>query len=159
MDYNKLDIRRPKLDDSKDMFKYCSDKETTKFLSFETHKTIKDTEFAIENILLKNNNAYVITYNNICIGTIDYRKDDNNNYELGYVLNKKYHNKGIITYFAKILIDRIKENKDANIFIYYEKDNIASKRVAEKLGFIETGIKRKQKIKNKERISIESKLI
>ena len=132
------------LSDDKDMFEYGSDQEVVKFLSWGPHETVADARYAIKEYFLMRPKkglpvgyAIVDTKDNKMIGTIDYHTLVAPDVaELGYVLNRKYWNKGImslvINEVIKVGFHTLGYKK---ITIRHLVDNIASQKVIEKAGF------------------------
>lgn len=155
METKRTIIREFKNSDLNDMFEYCSQNEVGINAGWSKHKDIEETRKILE--MFKNNFKNDIEYNfaiyhksdNKVIGSICYRntklellKDteyENMNdkfVEIGFVLNKNYWNKGIMTEVASNFIQFIfNEIKADFITASYFNDNLASKKVQEKLGF------------------------
>ena len=123
-----------------DIFEYASDPETTKYMIWETHKSLLDTFSFIEGALKKEiETSYLcwgIEHNGKIIGMVDMTfNEDHNRYEIGYILNKAYWNKGIMTKAAITVINYFR-SCGVNQFVGVPFiDNIASRRVLEKCGF------------------------
>ncbi len=65
-------------------------------------------------------------------------------YEIGWVLNKEYHNQGIITALAKAVLKyAFEEDKAHRVVATCQPENIASKRVCEKSGMRLEGLFKK----------------
>lgn len=138
----RLIIRTFKSTDVQDLYEYCSDEEVTRYVTFDTYTSIEDANKRIE-FLIKNYHeltqpiTWAIEYkqNGKVIGSIDYVKwsTKNKSGEIGYILNKKYWNKGIMTEALKAVIKFGFENMDLNrIQIRCDERNIGSYKVMEK---------------------------
>ena len=82
-------------------------------MSWDTYKSINMAVDYIENVLLKYSKNEIAPWgiewieNSKLIGSIDFVKYDEKNFsaEIGYVLNKKYWNKGIMTEVLKEIVE------------------------------------------------------
>ena len=105
-------LRKFTKNDIDDLYEYASDSEVTQFLSWDTYKSIDMAVDYIENVLLKYSKNEIAPWgiewreNSKLIGSIDFVQYDEKNFsaEIGYVLNKKYWNKGIMTEALKEII-------------------------------------------------------
>ena len=109
----------------------------------------KTTEAALEHIRWINNRAYEnrlvfnlyiwVTQLNVCIGRvyIHAKPELNGEVEIGYGISEAYRNNGYTTEAAKALVQYAfeKAGQDALAAIV-KPENIASRRVLEKLGFV-----------------------
>lgn len=132
-------LRKVNIEDAKALFEFSKDSEVTKYLTWEAHKNISETIDVISNYYLtKDPVSYVIVNkDNVAIGVIDFNETNRSCYkEIGYFLNPKYHNKGIMTNAVKKLLEiGFKELNYEVIAISHVSENIKSKRVIEKAGF------------------------
>lgn len=142
-------LRSFTIEDAKDVFEYASDSEVTKYLTWEAHKNIEETINVIKTFYL-NNNTFCIELKNEkkCIGAIELRPK-NTIFSFGYVLNRKYWNRGIMTEVLEKMIEISFEELGAKVFegSYFE-GNEASGAVMKKCGMICQGVKRKFECKN-----------
>ncbi|MFD2444794.1 GNAT family N-acetyltransferase [Bacillus sp. CGMCC 1.16607] len=145
----RLILRKVTLDDANDVFLYGSNEEVSKYVTWNTHQTLSESEGFIQFILEQYENKKLglwgIEYkeNGQFIGTIDFVswQPHHKIAETGYVLSQDYWSKGIITEAAKELIKFGFENMDlariqARCFI----ENIGSWKVMEKIGMTFEGI-------------------
>lgn len=133
------------IEDAKDMFIYGSDEEVVKYLPWGPYKSMEESVWSIENLFLNRPEkgiplAYAIVFkaNNQMIGTCDFHSVNNeeNSGEIGFVLNRNYWNKGIMTQACKLLIDFGFNHLGYDVIkIAHDQRNEASKRVIQKLGF------------------------
>ncbi|MFC7679290.1 GNAT family N-acetyltransferase [Paenibacillus sp. GCM10028914] len=153
----RLILRKVTMQDAEDMFAYASNDDVSRYVPWETHRTIEDSRGFISFIEQRYDNKAVspwgIEYkeNGRMIGTIDFVlwQPMHQVAELGYVLGKDYWGKGLMSEaagellrfgFAKMDLVRIQARCIA--------ENIGSQRVMEKIGMTFEGIQRKG-MKNK----------
>jgi len=147
---NRLILRKFKKEDAEDVFEYASDDETTEFLIFETHKSIEESTAVIFDYYLSRPGIFAIEFEKKCIGCIDFSVDpDHEKAGFGYVLNRKFWNKGFMTEalaaILKLCFEKLELNRvEANHYV----GNEGSGKVMQKCGMkLEgTGI-REEKIK------------
>ena len=125
---------------------YCFDSENIKYM----HASIDYSLQGIKEYLLsttlewekENPSLYVfaITLDGHHIGSISLRINEDNSCELGWMINRKFHNQGYATEAAEELLKFAKNQLKINHFIAHcDSENIASSRVMEKIGMIKTG--------------------
>ncbi|KXB67827.1 acetyltransferase, GNAT family [Parvimonas sp. KA00067] len=138
MQSERLIFRKFNLDDIDDVYEFGSDDETCEFVTWDKHKNLIETKKVVEDIFMKNEYCFAIVekISNKCIGSFDFRADiKNNSLTFGYVLNKKYWNKGYMSETLNFMLDyafnTLKVNKVCGLHI---KENVASGRVMEKCG-------------------------
>ena len=152
LETERLILRRVTLDDADDMFLYGSNEEVSKYVTWNSHKTLADTNEFINFILNKYENNQVAPWgieykeNGKFIGTIDFVswKPNHKMAEIGYVISQEYWGNGLTTEAAKEVIRFGFEKMDlvriqARCFV----ENIGSARVMEKTGMSFEGIIRK----------------
>ena len=149
----RLILRKITTDDVNDIFEYASVPEVTTFVLWETHRSKQDSldfvKFAEEQF---NNNLSIIWGIEIknekkLIGTIDLRnwKAIHKCGEVGYVVSKKYWNKGYVSEATKAVIKfGFKELHMNRIEAHCEEENIGSWKVMEKCGMKFEGILREK---------------
>lgn len=149
-EFDEIVMRPFHFEDATDMFEnYCSDNEVTKYLTWQTHKSIAQTQEYLQSFLYKYNTdnffywAIVDKKTNKVIGAIDLNSKDNFGGELGYVLSKKYWGKGIIPMCARKVIDYAFQLGFRRIFAKCMVENNNSERVMQKIGMQYEGIMRK----------------
>jgi [ribosomal protein S5]-alanine N-acetyltransferase len=140
------------------IFEYASDPEVTKYLRFETHKSLEDAKDYFSKVCVWYANqpdhfplAIELKQDKKMIGTIGFVKFDlqNDCAELGYVLSKKYWGHGYATEVAKKLIEfGFNQLKLHRIEAIVKKINISSVRVLEKIGMQQEGLLRDKMKKN-----------
>ncbi|MEH7418753.1 GNAT family protein [Neobacillus drentensis] len=152
LETERLILRKVKLDDVEDMFSYGSNEEVSKYVTWNTHKTLSDTKEFIDFILTKYKSGQVAPWgieykdNGKLIGTIDFVWWEPNHKmaEIGYVISQDYWGNGLTTEAAKEVIKFGFEKMNlvriqARCFV----ENIGSARVMEKTGMSFEGIIRK----------------
>ena len=147
LETNRLLLRPFKMEDAKDMFEgWTSDDEVTKYLSWNTHKSIDDTisilTFWIDQYKKSErlNCAIVLKENNQLIGSIDVCGYINDVPIIGYTLSRKYWNNGYMTEACQKVINYLFELGYNQVKIDAAVDNIGSNKVIKKCGgtYIET---------------------
>jgi [ribosomal protein S5]-alanine N-acetyltransferase len=150
----RLLLRRMRLDDAEAMFAYASDPEVTRYVPWDTHHSIEDSEsfltFAIEGyergdfggwgVVLKDSGVFIGT----CGLDAGYAPE-HARAELGYVLSREHWGKGLMLEavravirfgFGRIGLNRIEARCIA--------ENTASARVMEKAGMTYEGTLRER---------------
>jgi ribosomal-protein-alanine N-acetyltransferase len=149
---SRLILRPIKIEDAQDLFDYASDEEVVRLLSWPKHENVQRSETSIRDHFLTRPErgipeayAIILKQNNKMIGTVDVhtvRFEDVG--EIGYVLNKDYHNQGLM---SEALIAALPiwfhHCGFRRLEIMHNETNIGSRRVIEKAGFIQEGIYRK----------------
>lgn len=152
LETERLLLRKITLEDAWDMHYYGSNENVSKYVTWETHKSLSDTREFIEFVLTKYENKKIAPWgieykeNGKLIGTIDFVSWQlkNNIAEIGYVLSQDYWGKGITTEAAKEVIKFGFENMDlVRIQARCDIENIGSARVMEKVGMTFEGVIRK----------------
>lgn len=138
----RLTLRRFRADDAPHMFKnWANDKDVCKYMRWEPHADILETEKTISDwlTLYEKNNFYLwtITLNpsNIPIGSIGLFCINENDecYEVGYCIGKNHWNNGYVSEALKSIIKFGFESVGINrIEAYHSVKNPASGKVMEK---------------------------
>jgi ribosomal-protein-alanine N-acetyltransferase len=149
LETGRLLLRRMRLDDAEAMFAYASDPEVTRYVLFETHRTVEDSEaflrLAVEGyergdfggwgVVLKDSGAFVGT----CGMDVNYAPE-HARAELGYVLSRDHWGRGLMTEAVRAVIrfgfGRMELNRIQARCI---AENTASARVMEKAGMTYEG--------------------
>lgn len=155
LETKRLLLRKYKKEDMDDLYEYASDEEVTRYLTFETYKNMEDANQYIQTLLEKYRNGNEVSpwaiewkQNHKMIGSIGINQWDIENYyiQIGYVLNKKYWNQGIMTEALKTVIDFAFKNMNIErIELTHDVRNIGSGKVMLKNGLKQEGILRKSK--------------
>ncbi|TMW71872.1 GNAT family N-acetyltransferase [Alteribacter natronophilus] len=157
----RLRLRPFQLEDAPDLFSYASSALVSRFLPWEAHRTLSDSEEFVSFILKQYEEgrpapwAVELKETGNVIGTIDFVAwfPEHRRAELGFVLSEEYWGRGLIAEAARRVIaygfdylDLVKIKAPAIT------ENVQSRRVLEKLGFKLEGIlKQEYIIKGKSR--------
>lgn len=143
LETERLVLRRLKIEDANEVFKnWTSDDEVSKYMRWTTHKDIEETRSWLqeEEKNYKNNDYYTwgIELKEIgeLIGSISalYREDDR--YEIGYGIGRKYWRKGYTTESLKKVMDYLINDVGIKRFkCSHAKLNPVSGIVMQKVGF------------------------
>lgn len=126
---------------------WTSDPAVTKFMRYSTHNSPDDTRAWLESDMNANegedlyNWEFVLKETGEIIGTggFTYNKDEDL-YEIGYNIMKKYWHQGKTTEIASEFVRFAKEDlKATRLFGCHAVDNVNSGKVLKKLGFVYTG--------------------
>ena len=139
---NRLILRTIKKEDTQAVFNnWASDPEVTKYLTWPTHKSIKDTERVMDRWLKENDDPKTIRYgialkdSGELIGMIDVVSYIDNNPAIGYCLSRKYWNKGFMTEACNAFMEYLFAIGYQTILIEADENNIGSNKVIQKCGF------------------------
>lgn len=117
---------------------WASDKEVTRFLSWEPHKSPAETEEIVKSWInaLRYNWCILDKTNMEPIGSIDTVKlsEKDLNAEIGYCLSRKYWNNGIMTEALKCVINFLFEEGFCKVTLRHDPENVASGKVMQKAG-------------------------
>jgi [ribosomal protein S5]-alanine N-acetyltransferase len=144
----RLNLRRVKESDDRDMFEYTSNPDVSRFLSWDPHIQITQTQEYIARLIedynLNNCYAWAIELSEIgkFIGIV--RIFDvsfaNKRGELSYILNPVFQGKGLIVEAIKVVIEFCFIEVDLNrIQARCTPDNYSSERVIQKVGMAYEG--------------------
>lgn len=144
LETERLVLRRLKIEDANEVFKnWTSDDEVSKYMRWTTHKDIEETRSWLqeEEKNYKNNDYYTwgIELKEIgeLIGSISalYREEDDR-YEIGYGIGRKYWRKGYTTESLKKVMDYLINDVGIKRFkCSHAKLNPVSGIVMQKVGF------------------------
>ena len=152
LETERLVLRRVTLEDLEDIYFYGSNDDVSKYVTWDTHRTISDTKEYIEFVLRQYENKRLAPWGieykekGKLIGTIDFVwwKPNHNIAEIGYVISQDYWGKGITTEAAKEIMKFGFERMDLiRIQARCLEENIGSQRVMEKIGMSYEGTMRK----------------
>ncbi len=99
--------------DAQDMYEYCSDSDTPKYLTWEPHESLKYTKEYIRYVIKKYKTGEYLDWgitlkaNGKLIGTCGFTliETEHSKGEIGYVLNASYRNQGYATEAVKRLLE------------------------------------------------------
>lgn len=144
LETKRLCLRPPCLNDASEMFKYASDPQVTKWLSFPTHQTLHDSKEALATHFMADPlGKWGIVYRptNTFIGTISLMNFTAHSAELGYVIDRDFWGQGIVCEAANALLDLAFNELDlAQVHAVHATANKQSERVLEKLKMQPVGI-------------------
>lgn len=137
----RLILRPFELDDADTMYNsWANDEEVTKYLTWNSHKSIEQTK-EILNIWVNQykkveriNCAMVLKENNTLIGGIDVVGYLDGVPVIGYAISRKYWNQGYMTEACKALLRYLFDQGYKKIRIDAVVENIASNKVIKKCG-------------------------
>jgi RimJ/RimL family protein N-acetyltransferase len=142
----RLVLRKFAMTDVDDMYEWASDEETTKFMSWKKHENKGET-IGILNEWLKAYDGH--DFANWCIelketgeaigsiGALIEKEGGREEISTGYIIKKKYWGKGLVTEAHKAVCDYLlNEVNVPEIISYCNVNNIGSRRVMEKTGFV-----------------------
>ena len=154
----RLFLRKFKIDDVPQMFEnWAKDPENVKYLSWKAHKDVDYTREILNKWIdeYKNKNCYrwciTLKSTDEVIGCIDVVEmvEIRSTCEIGYVLSKKYWNRGIMTEALMAVIKYLFNEVNFNrIQLRHAIDNPASGKVMIKCGMKYEGVLRQYGIKN-----------
>lgn len=153
----RLILRPVKYEDAESIHAYASDEETTRYVTFNTYTSMQDAFDSLEHFFLNRNpkewiEAYAIIdkESGRMIGTVDPSKTtESKSVELGYIIHKDFWNRGITTEAVKAFCKWLIKEKDIRrIEITHLPENIASKKVILKSGFVFEGFRREYRLYN-----------
>ena len=147
----KVELRKPKLSDAKELRKLINDKEVLKQLCGYPYpcplsRMEKDVKDCINGWKTKESYCFTILADGEIAGSIilEDPSKDMKRYELGYFIGRKFWNKGITTESIKQIIKYgFKELKLYRIQADTDSINPASGRALEKAGFKLEGIRKR----------------
>jgi ribosomal-protein-alanine N-acetyltransferase len=151
LETERLKLRKLNLRDAGDVFEYASVPDVSKYVSWESHRTIADTKSFLKHVLFQYDKGIpaswgiILKENEKLIGTGGFLwwSVDNSKAEIGYVISNRYWNEGYMTEalhrilgfgFDIMQLERI----EARCFI----ENVASERVMQKCGMKLEGVLR-----------------
>ncbi|OCA91005.1 GCN5 family acetyltransferase [Bacillus sp. FJAT-27225] len=152
LETERLLLRKITPADADDIFAYGSKEEVAAYVTWDTHRTIEDTQTFIGYVLNQYHNKKVAPWGielketGRLIGTIDFVwwQPAHNSAEIGYVIAPQYWGKGICTEAAKVIMQFGFEQMElVRIQARCFAENIGSARVMEKAGMSFEGINRK----------------
>ncbi|GER65853.1 alanine acetyltransferase [Weizmannia acidilactici] len=152
LETDRLILRKLKRDDVLDLFAYASRSEVSKYVTWDSHRSVRDSKNFIGYILNLYREHRVAPWGiedkktRRLIGTVDFVwwKPDQGTAEIGYVLSPEYWGRGIMTEAVKKLIEfGFERMRLIRIQARCFAENKASARVMEKAGMTFEGTLRK----------------
>lgn len=158
MKSKRLILRKFTYDDASDMFNnYCNNDNVSRYVTWQTHKSIEDTKKYLANVVLpeyKLDNTYrwaiVLKETNAVIGCIDVVKLNliTKSAEIGYVLSEKYWGQGIMPEAGELVVSYLFSLGFIRVWAVHDIDNPKSGRVMQKLGMKKEGTLRKYALRS-----------
>ena len=137
-------------DNLMDIWQIYGDEEVCRMCGAKPVRSIIDAA-AVMDILIKNNDSFVIIHKETmkAVGIISIKRDihryNKNAYMFGYLLKKEFWGRGIMPQALKLAIKYTFNNLGAEVVsAAHFVDNIQSKKVLEKCGFVYEGTLRKE---------------
>lgn len=139
-----------KSSDLADLYEVISNEELTYPAGFKPVPDLKTCRLSLQYRIASKQYVKLINEKNEFIGEINFYKDQSkrnpNAYEIGFIINSKYHRKGYATEALKTFIPYFYNHVDIDILsAHVFVGNVASKKTLEKIGFHEDGIIRHYK--------------
>lgn len=142
---DRINIRSLLISDAKAIFNnWASDDEVTKYMRWDSHKSVNDTKNWIINSNEKSSSGkhfdFLLVYkeNGESFGSVSlHHNDEYNMFEVSYILMKKYWNYGLATEAVKGLIEfAVQTLGQKRLFARHEVTNVVSGKVLLKSGFV-----------------------
>ncbi len=146
-----LILRKPRMRDAKDIFRYASDPEVARYVLWEPHRSVSETASFVRDLRVRIRAGYPSSWvvslreTGLVIGTIGFvwYSTDNNAAELGYSFSREYWNQGYATQALHAVIDCLFSSLPLNrLEAQHDVRNPASGRVMQKCGLTQEGILR-----------------
>jgi [ribosomal protein S5]-alanine N-acetyltransferase len=150
LETQRLYLRKPVAEDAILVFQqYAGDPEVTKYMSWQPHQSLRQTEEYINRCISvwADNSAFpyvlICKEDNRLIGAIEIRLD-RYKADLGYVLAKLEWGKGYMPETARAITDwALGQNEIYRVWAVCDVENAASARVMEKVGMQKEGVLRR----------------
>ncbi len=134
---NRLYCRPIDLCDIRDMYEICNNRQVTKYLTFEPHRSTLDTKHVIENMIRSYYSGNSINYaiiqkdTNKMIGSASITFNlYENSAEIGYLLNQNSWNQGYMSEVIKAIVQIAFEYYHLNcLYAKHILENEASKKI------------------------------
>ncbi len=136
--------REVNMEDIDDLFEIYSDKEAMKFRGSRPMESLDDARLFVQNVVLEEGTKLTsrlgieLVETGGLIGTIMKRVDGRKEgiCEIGYSIGKKYWGRGLGTEIVGLIVDDLKhDERTKELHAWSHRDNLASLRILEKMGF------------------------
>ena len=144
METERLILRKFELSDAEDVYNnYASHDEVSKYVTWQTHKSINDTIAYLNNVVIpdyENEYTYrwaiVLKETGKVIGCIDvvHKNVEKQRAEIGYVLSDYYWGQGLMPEAGKAVVKYLFEEGFNRIQALHDEENPKSGRVMQKIG-------------------------
>jgi [ribosomal protein S5]-alanine N-acetyltransferase len=157
---SRLALRGYELSDAPAIFAYSSDVETTRFMSWETARSLADTLVFLNDVVAqsyrKGGLDYAVTRNgeSVAVGGLGlyWRPQEHQVMELGYILRRDLWGQGLMVEAARALMHHAFASSEVeHIFAPILAPNAKSRRAAEKMGMKLDGVLRSRALYNGQR--------
>jgi RimJ/RimL family protein N-acetyltransferase len=146
----RLTLRSPSLNDSEAIFRaYAQDAEVTRYLIWEPHQDIRETEVFLSECITAwesaNRFPWIITLKSSggLVGMIEIRINEFKA-DVGYVVSRPFWGKGLATEALRPIVDwALGQESIYRVWALCDIDNIGSARVLEKVGMQREGALRR----------------
>jgi len=142
----RLRLRKVRADDAQAIFdNWASDDEVTKYITWNTHKSIDDTNMILGIWLKEYDNEPCYRYgierkeDGVLMGMIDVVGFRHGNPVIGYCSGRAFWNNGYMTEALRAVVDELFSDGYETIVIEAIRENIGSNRVIQKAGFTFVG--------------------
>ena len=138
----RLILRPWREDDAESLYKYASDTEVGPKAGWPPHTSVENSREIIRTVLSAPDTfAVCLKENGKPIGSIGFHRndlaEDDDEYELGYWIGKKFWGQGLIPEASRELLRHAFNDLNMQrIWCGYYDGNVKSRRVQDKLGFI-----------------------
>jgi ribosomal-protein-alanine N-acetyltransferase len=147
LETQRLFLRQPTPEDAVLIFEqYAQDSEVTKYIGWQPHKSVRETDEFIERCISVWANHSAFPYVLICkqnaqlIGMIEIRIDQHKA-DVGYVLTRSEWGKGYMPEAMQALTNwALEQDKIYRVWAFCDVENPASARVMEKVGMQREGV-------------------
>ena len=137
-----LTLRPWRKEDARCLYHFAKNPKIGPIAGWPPHPSVEDSLYIIQTVFSKKE-TYAIVKDDIPIGCVSLLIHPDGNHwwgegsaELGYWVGEEYQGRGYATEAGGVLIKRAFDDLDIKrIYATYRIENIASKRVLEKLGF------------------------
>lgn len=145
LETERIILRPLRTDDAREVYdNWAGDPDVTRFMRWAAHKNIGETAIWLASVEISAGKdglyswGFVLKENGVLFGTGGLSLcQERGIFELGYNIMKKYWDMGLTTEAARAIVDFAANVLGASgIFAVHAKENGASGRVLEKLGFI-----------------------
>ncbi|HFH9837032.1 TPA: GNAT family N-acetyltransferase [Streptococcus suis] len=140
LETKRLRLRPVSMDDLEYMYEYASDEETTRW-TFPVNQTLEDTRQGIEKMYLADpvgKYALELKSNQKMIGTLDTYglSEQDKSISIGFILNKAYWHQGLASEGLQAVLPLLLDDVGFEVIkAGHAQENVASKRLLEKMGF------------------------
>ncbi|MBM7703445.1 GNAT family N-acetyltransferase [Metabacillus iocasae] len=152
LETKRLRMRKLTMEDAKDIFLYGSDNQVTRYVTWDTHENIEESEKFVQYALAQYEKKQLAPWgierkeDGKMIGTIDFVSwnKKHGSAEVGYAISREYWGHGYVPEALQTLLELgFNEMELVRISARCLKENEQSKRVLEKVGMAYEGLIRK----------------